>query len=63
MPCALQLHVVGVLLLLGVHAHECYSTYFVRVCVRVFGIIRREGGRASCQLSVDGRNIIKIIMY
>ena len=28
----------------------------------VFGIIRSEGGRASCQLSVDGRNIIKIIM-
>ena len=34
----------------------------VCVCVCVFGIIRIEGGRASCQLSVDGRNIIKIIM-
>ena len=40
----------------------------VCVCVCVFGIIRCEGGRASCQLSVDGRNIIKkkyyaLIMY
>ena len=34
----------------------------VCVCVCVFGIIRSEGGRASCQLSVDGRNIIKISM-
>ena len=32
------------------------------VCVCVFGIIRCEGGRAFSQLSVDGRNIIKIIM-
>ena len=32
------------------------------VCVCVFGIIRSEGGRASCQLSVDNRNIIKNIM-
>ena len=30
--------------------------------VCVFGIIRCEGGRAFSQLSVDGRNIIKIIV-
>ena len=36
---------------------------FTFVCLCVFGIIRSEGGRASCQLSVDGRNIIKIIMF
>ena len=35
---------------------------YMCVCVCVFGIIRCEGGLASCQLSVDGRNIIKIIM-
>ena len=35
--------------------HHCVC---VCVCVCVFGIIRCEGGRASCQLAVDGRNII-----
>ena len=34
----------------------------VCVCVCVFWIIRSEGGQASCQLSVDTRNIIKNIM-
>ena len=45
-----------------------YVYMHVCVCVCVWGggggggIIRCEGGPAFCQLSVDGRNIIKIIM-
>ena len=49
------------LLTLGACASEGYSSWSVCECVCVFGIIRCEGGRASCQLSVDGRNIIKIV--
>ena len=45
------------------HMHTLYTCIVcvcVCMCVCVFGIIRIrcEGGRASCQLSVDDRNII-----